>query len=58
MFDWNEDAPLKAYITALYTRTLAFEPNTEAISAYTRRSLAGRYAALLDTKGRGNRKSS
>ena len=58
IFDWDEEAPLKAYITALYTRTLAFEPNTEAISAYTRRSLAGRYAALLDTTGRGNRKSS
>lgn len=47
IFDWDEEAPLKAYITALYTRTLAFEPNTEAISAYTRRSLAGRYAAIL-----------
>ena len=58
IFDWDEETPLKAYITALYTRTLAFEPNTEAISAYTRRSLAGRYAALLDTTGRGNRKSS
>ena len=43
IFDWDEEAPL---------------PNTEAISAYTRRSLAGRYAALLDTTGRGNRKSS
>ena len=48
MFDWDEEIPLKAYITALYTRTLAFEPNTEAISAYTRRSLAGRYAAILN----------
>ena len=47
MFDWNEETPLKVYITALYTRTLAFEPNPEAISAYTRRSLAGRYAAIL-----------
>ena len=47
MFDWDEEIPLKAYITALYTRTLAFEPNTEAISAYTRRSLAGRYAEIL-----------
>ena len=47
MFDWDEEIPLKAYITVLYTRTLAFEPNTEAISAYTRRSLAGRYAAIL-----------
>lgn len=58
MFDWDEEIPLKAYITALYTRTLAFEPNTEAISAYTRRSLAGRYAELLTTKVLGNRKSS
>lgn len=48
MFDWDEEIPLKAYVTALYTRTLAFEPNTEAISAYTRRSLAGRYAAILN----------
>ena len=47
MFDWDEEIPLKAYVSALYTRTLAFEPNTEAISAYTRRSLAGRYAAIL-----------
>ena len=47
MFDWDEEIPLKTYVSALYTRTLAFEPNTEAISAYTRRSLAGRYAAIL-----------
>ena len=47
IFDWEEEGPLKEYLTALYTRTLAFEPNTEAISAYTRRSLAGRYAEIL-----------
>ena len=47
IFDWEEEAPLKEYLTALYTRTLAFDPDDGAISAYTRRSLAGRYAEVL-----------
>ena len=47
IFDWEEEAPLKEYLTALYTRTLAFDPDPGAISAYTRRSLAGRYAEVL-----------
>ena len=32
---------------ALYTRTLSFDPDPGAISAYTRCSLAGHYAELL-----------
>lgn len=47
IFDWEEEAPLKEYLTALYTRTLSFDPDPGAISAYTRRSLAGRYAEIL-----------
>ena len=47
IFDWEEEAPLKEYLTALYTRTLTFSPDPGAISAYTRRSLAGRYAEIL-----------
>lgn len=47
IFDWEEEAPLKEFLTALYTRTLAFDPDPGAISAYTRRSLAGRYAEIL-----------
>lgn len=47
IFDWEEEAPLKEYLTALYTRTLPFAPDAGAISAYTRRSLAGRYAEIL-----------
>ena len=47
IFDWEEEGPLKEYLTALYTRTLAFAPDAGAISAYTRRSLAGRYAEVL-----------
>ena len=47
IFDWEEEGPLKEYLTALYTRTLAFAPDAGAISAYTRRSLAGRYAEIL-----------
>ncbi len=47
IFDWEEEAPLKEYLTALYTRTLAFDPDDGVISAYTRRSLAGRYAEVL-----------
>ena len=47
IFDWEEEAPLKEYLTALYTCTLAFAPDDGAISAYTRRSLAGRYAEVL-----------
>ena len=47
IFDWEEEAPLKEYLTALYTRTLSFAPDAGAISAYTRRSLAGRYAEIL-----------
>lgn len=47
IFDWEEEVPLKEYLTALYTSTLTFSPNPGAISAYTRRSLAGRYAEIL-----------
>ena len=47
IFDWEEEVPLKEYLTALYTRTLTFSPDPGAISAYTRRSLAGRYAEVL-----------
>ena len=47
IFDWEEEGPLKEYLTALYTRTLSFDPDPGAISAYTRRSLAGRYAEIL-----------
>lgn len=47
IFDWEEEAPLKEFLTALYTRTLPFAPDAGAISAYTRRSLAGRYAEIL-----------
>ena len=47
IFDWEEEGPLKEYLTALYTRTLTFDPDPGAISAYTRRSLAGRYAEIL-----------
>ncbi len=47
IFDWEEEGPLKEYLTALYTRTLSFAPDAGAISAYTRRSLAGRYAEIL-----------
>ena len=47
IFDWEEEVPLKEYLTALYTRTLTFSPDPGAISAYTRRSLAGRYAEIL-----------
>ena len=47
IFDWDEEAPLREYLTALYTRTLTFSPDPGAISAYTRRSLAGRYAEVL-----------
>ncbi|HIZ84886.1 MAG TPA: glycosyltransferase family 4 protein [Candidatus Coprenecus stercoravium] len=53
LFDWDEEAPLKEYLTALYTGTTAFDPDPDAISAYTRRSLAGRFAALLDTMQEG-----
>ena len=47
IFDWEEEGPLKEYLTALYTRTLTFDPDHGAISAFTRRSLAGRYAEIL-----------
>lgn len=47
IFDWDEETPLKAWITALYTRTSTFDPDTAAISAYTRRCLAGRYTEIL-----------
>lgn len=47
IFDWEEEGPLKEYLSALYTRTLSFAPDAGAISAYTRRSLAGRYAEIL-----------
>lgn len=47
IFDWDEETPLKAWITALYTRTATFDPDTAAISAYTRRCLAGRYTEIL-----------
>lgn len=47
IFDWEEEGPLKEYLTALYTRTLSFAPDPGAISAYTRRSLAGSYAEVL-----------
>lgn len=47
IFDWDEEAPLKAWITAQFTRTSTFDPDTAAISAYTRRCLAGRYTEIL-----------
>ena len=47
IFDWNEEGSLKSYITAIYTGTRTFAPDRQAIAAYTRRSLAGRYAEIL-----------
>ena len=47
IFDWNEEDSLKSYITAIYTGTRTFAPDRQAIAAYTRRSLAGRYAEIL-----------
>lgn len=47
IFDWDEEAPLKEYLTALYTRTIAFAPDADAITSYTRRALAGRFASIL-----------
>lgn len=47
IFDWEEELSLKEYITALYTGTYTFSPDFRAISEYTRRSLAGRFAAIL-----------
>lgn len=51
LFDWEEEAPLKAYISGLYTGAVKPAPDQKAISAYTRRTLAGRYAAILQQKG-------
>lgn len=47
IFDWNEEGSLKSYITAIYIGTRTFAPDRQAIAAYTRRSLAGRYAEIL-----------
>ncbi|HIZ88149.1 MAG TPA: glycosyltransferase [Candidatus Coprenecus pullistercoris] len=47
LFDWNEEAPLKEFLKAVYSGTYAFSPEPGAISAYTRRTLAGRFAEIL-----------
>ncbi len=47
IFDWDEESSLKAYIADLYTGSRSFSPDRQAIAAYTRRVLAGRFAKLL-----------
>lgn len=47
MFDWDEEDSLKQYITGIYKGDICPARNIEAVSEYTRRTLAGRIAEIL-----------
>lgn len=49
-FEWDEKENMKAWLLSMYGvwKVGGLKDNTADLSAYTRKSLAGRYAALLD----------